>query len=348
MAAETHAVAAGPADAAAAGGWKRHGASAASLAVSAALLFGLYRSLDVRLTADALLKSDPLWLVVSVGLIVPITVLRALRFLWVAPPGALPGLAEATRLTLAASALNVFVPLKAGDLIKSYFVARRSPTSAGAALAVIVYERVSDLFGLLFWCLLGWVAAGSSLPRGWSVAIVPLLVLEAAFGTLLVSMRAATAWKAITARVLPGTGRLRKLRGLADGWPDLLAILRGRRRWILLFSLVLWLVHLFQIWLFTVTLSAPVPFAACLTLAAIALLAGQFPLTVAGLGARDVALVVVMAPYMTPETAAALAVLVSTRNLLPPLLGLPVMRPYLASVVQEARRWQRQARDASV
>jgi len=327
-------------------GWKRHGARALSIGLSAALLVALYRNLDVRLVGDALLKSNPLLLIVSVALIVPITVLRALRFMWVAPPGALPGLGEATRLTLAASALNVFIPLKAGDLIKSYFVARRTSTPAGVAVAIIVYERISDLFGLLFWCLLGWTATRGELPGAWTVAIVPLFVLELLFATLLVSMRAATTWKAITARVLPSRGLWLKLRRLADGWPDLLAILQGRRRWIFLFSLALWLAHLSQIWLFTVTLSAPVPFLACLGIAAIALLAGQLPLTVAGLGTRDIALVVVMAPYMTPETAAALGVLVSTRNLLPPLLGLPVMRPYLVSIVDEARRWQRQASEA--
>jgi glycosyltransferase 2 family protein len=342
MTVETRPAAASPADTAGSGGVRRHGARAVSVAVSAALLFAVYRSLDLRVIGVALLKSDPVWLAVSVGLIVPITVLRALRFLWVAPPGALPGLAEATRLTLAASALNVFLPLKAGDLIKSYFVARRSQTSAGAAVAVIVYERVCDLFGLLFWCLLGWVAARSMLSRTWAVAIVPLLLLETAFAMFLVSARAAAAWKAITARVLPITGGWRKVRGLVDGWPDLLAILRGRRRRILLCTLALWLAHLCQIWLFTVTLSAPVPFAACLSLAAVALLAGQVPMTIAGLGARDVAVVVLMAPFMAPETAAALAVLISTRNLLPPLIGLPIMRPYLASVVDEARRWQRQ------
>jgi hypothetical protein len=53
-----------------------------------------------------------------------------------------------------------------------------------------------------------------------------------------------------------------------------------------------------------------------------------------------------MAPYMTAETAAALAVLVSTRNLLPPLIGLPVMRPYLTSVLDEARRWRARAGEA--
>jgi hypothetical protein len=37
-----------------------------------------------------------------------------------------------------------------------------------------------------------------------------------------------------------------------------------------------------------------------------------------------------------------MGVLVSTRNFLPPLMGLPVMRPYLSSVVDEARRWRKQ------
>jgi glycosyltransferase 2 family protein len=318
---------------------------ALSVAVSALLLFLLYRSLDVRLIATVLLKGHMVWLAISVGLIVPITFLRALRFLWVAPSGTLPGVGEAMRLTLAASALNVFMPLKAGDLVKSYFVARRG-TPAGTAVALIVYERVCDLFGLLFWCLAGWAMARHALPSGWSLAVGPLILLETFFAAVLVSMRAAAIWKFVTAHVLPGTGVWAKLRAFADGWPDLLTVLRGRRRWILLFSLVLWLSHLIQIWLFTVALAAPVPFTACLSLAAVALLAGQLPLTIAGLGTRDVALVVLMTPYMTPETAAALGLLMSTRNILPPLLGLPVMRPYLSSVVDEARRWQRQASQA--
>ena len=45
-------------------------------------------------------------------------------------------------------------------------------------------------------------------------------------------------------RVIPD-GRLRKLRQLAVGWPDLLEVLRSRRKWIVPFSLLLWLAHLF-------------------------------------------------------------------------------------------------------
>ena len=128
-------------------------------------------------------------------------------------------------------------------------------------------------------------------------------------------------------RALPRR-RLRKLRALADGWPDLLAVLRGRRRWIVSFSIGLWLVHLFQMWMFTVALSVPVPTTVFVSLVAVALMAGQLPFTIAGLGARDVALVVLLSPYMAPESAAALGVLVATRNLLPPLIGLPMMGRY--------------------
>ena len=79
-------------------------------------------------------------------------------------------------------------------------------------------------------------------------------------------------------RLIPD-GKLRKLRQLAVGWPDLLEVLRRRRQWIVPFSLLLWLAHLFQIWLFTVALSLHVPFAVCASLSAIALMAGQLPLT---------------------------------------------------------------------
>ena len=48
------------------GVWRRRGATLAGIVVSGALLLVLYRSLDMRLVGEALLRSDPWWLVVSV------------------------------------------------------------------------------------------------------------------------------------------------------------------------------------------------------------------------------------------------------------------------------------------
>ena len=329
-----------PSDPRANGGWRRLVGSLVSVGVSAALLIALYRSLDIRLVGQTLVGADPVWLVFSVGLILPITVLRAVRFFWVAPPGALPGVGEALRLTLAAAALNVFLPAKSGDLIKSYFVAKRSETSAGVSIAIIVYERLCDLFALVSWCLVGWLVGRPRVPGLPGFFWVLLTALGAVCAVLISSARVALYGRALMARAFPHR-RLKRLRKIAQGWPDLLLMLRGRRRWIVAYSLFLWLMHLVQIWLFTVTLAVDVPFTVCASLAAVALMAGQLPLTVAGLGTRDVALVLLLAQYVAPEPAAAMGVLISTRNFLPPLLGLPVMWRYLSSAVDDARRWRR-------
>jgi uncharacterized membrane protein YbhN (UPF0104 family) len=320
-------------------GWKRPGASLVSIAVSGALLTAVYRSMDVRLVGEALMQAHPVWLVVSIALILPITYLRAVRFFWVAPAGALPGVAEALRLTLVAAALNVFLPAKTGDLIKSYFVSKRGELSPGVAVAIVVYERLCDLFGLIAWCLLGWIVGRPQTPGLPATFWWLLGAVGAVSGVLISSERVAAVCPFVAARLFPHR-RLRGLRDLADGWPDLLRALKGRRRQIVLFSLMLWLAHLFQIWMFTVALSMPVPFAVCASLSAIVLMAGQLPLTFAGLGTRDLALVVLLSGYMAPELAAAMGVLIVTRNLLPPLIGAPMMRPYLSSVVTDARHWR--------
>jgi uncharacterized protein (TIRG00374 family) len=319
-------------------------AGLASLLISAGLLIGLYRTLDFHLVVDVLRHANPVWLAISIAMIVPITVLRAIRFYAVAPRGTLPGVNEALRLTLVATTLNVFLPSKAGDLIKSYFVAKRGGVSAGVAVSVIVYERLCDVFGLLFWCIAGWMIA-RPVVRGVPAAIWPMLgALGVLCGVLILSQHAAA-----VVRMVAQAFRHRALRGvkaLIEGWPDLLHVMQGRRRWVTLFSVLLWLVHLVQIWMFTVALSVPIPFTVCASLSAVALMAGQVPLTVAGLGARDVALVVLMEGYMTPETAAAMAILIATRGLLPPLAAVPILRPYLSTIVEEARGWRAQVEPA--
>lgn len=315
-------------------------ATLVGVAASATLLVLLYRSMDVRQIWRALLGADPYWVVVSIGLILPITVLRALRFYVVAPPGAVAGPGDALRLTLVASALNVVLPAKTGDLIKSYFVAQRSATPAGVAVSIVVYERLCDVFALIVWCLAGWLVGRPQVPGLPSWFWWLLAALGAACGLLISSERAAALWHRVAVRTLPWR-KLRRVRDMAAGWPQLLQALRGRRRRIVGFSLFLWLAHLFQIWLFTVALSVDVTFTVCASLSAVALMAGQLPLTFAGIGTRDLALVVLLSRYAAPESAAAMGILIATRGLVPPLVGMPLMWPFLSSVVDDARRWLR-------
>ena len=62
-------------------------------------------------------------------------------------------------------------------------------------------------------------------------------------GLLVTSEPAAVVLRAVLGRLLP-EGRLARVHDLADGWPALLAVLRGRRRYIVSLWLLLWSVHL--------------------------------------------------------------------------------------------------------
>jgi uncharacterized protein (TIRG00374 family) len=98
-------------------------------------------------------------------------------------------------------------------------------------------------------------------------------------------------------------------------------------------SVFIWFLHLLQIWMFIIALKAWAPFIANLALSPLAILAGLLPLTFAGVGTRDAALVVCYAPYFDSATAAALGILCTGRYLLPALGGLP----FAATYIQRAR-----------
>ena len=322
-------------------GKRRRTAVPLGIVVSAVLLIALHSRLD-RQAVLADLKSANLWmLAAAAGMAVPINALIAIRFYWVAPSGSLPGYLEAVRLTLVTKAFNMFLPSKAGDLVKSYFVAKRGHVSAGVALSIVVYERLCDLFGLSSWCLLGWLVSPppvAVLPSSsWTLlaaVAIPCLVLIA-------SERSAERLVGLIHALLPWRN-LERLRRLAEGWPDLHRAIRGRRRWIALVSMALWLANMTQLWMLTVALSAPVPFTEGLAIFAFAVIAGQLPLTFAGLGARDVALVVLLSQYMSAETAAAVGLLNALAGFIPVMVAGPLLRPYLAIAAGEAARWRQQ------
>jgi uncharacterized protein (TIRG00374 family) len=324
--------------------WRNNRAGVLGVIVSAALFAALYSRLDLRAIGAVFRSADPWWLFASTSAIVPITLILAWRFYLAAPPGSLPGYAEAVRLTLVATAFNLFLPSKAGDVTKSYFVAKRGVVPKSVALSIVVYERLCDVVGLVAWCLVGWLlspAARANIPTAGRL----FLVLVGAMCLVLISSERSAGWL-LTAlhRVMPSR-RLQRVRDLAAGWPALHAALRGRRRWIALVSIGLWLGHLTQMWMFTLAVSPGIPMSTGLGLFALSVLAGQLPLTFAGFGARDMALVVLLSGrgHMAPEAAAAIGLLSATRGILPALAALPILRPYLAIVAGEAARWRQRS-----
>lgn len=311
------------------------------VAVSLAILWFLYRKLDLRAILEVLSTSSPMWVLISVGMIIPITLANAFRFRWASTCDRSLSYFDSVAATVIAIAMNLFLPAKLGDLTKSHYLCKTHQVRTGVAVSVIVFERLCDALAVASWCLLAWISGfGGEKLDSFVAPAAGLWCLSALFlfsGSL--AARGLTWLQSF--RFFSGR---EKLQSLAQGWPDLHRELGSQVKWIVLFSLGLWFLHLTQIWMFTLAVKASVPFAAGIALSPIVLLCSLVPLTLGGIGPRDAATIYLFAAYMAPEPAAAVGLLTISRSLLPSLTAIPFLRRYLRAIFPEPSATQRASR----
>ncbi|NEO28706.1 MAG: UPF0104 family protein, partial [Kamptonema sp. SIO4C4] len=109
-----------------------------SIAVSVALLAIIYSKIDFQALINVFRNSDLLWMVISLGMVVPITLFTSWRLQQLMPHNTRLGFGEANRLILAASSLNMVLPSKMGDIAKAYFMRQRGHLSGSLSLSLVV------------------------------------------------------------------------------------------------------------------------------------------------------------------------------------------------------------------
>ena len=244
-------------------------------------------------------NSDRLWMPVSLAMVVPLTLFTSWRLQQLMPrPGQL-SFGEANRLILVASVLNLVLPSKMGDIAKAYFMRDRGGMSGSLALSLVVFEKSCDMLSLLLWCVFGlaWCALDPSIyPHKDALFWIMARACSGCscsgrcFWVLRGSRISFSAWQRRSRRAR----RARSLPKLSDSWGEMHAYFwksKSRLAKVTLTSIFIWFLHLLQIWLFILALKAWAPFLANLALSPLAILAGLLPLTFAGVGTRDAALV---------------------------------------------------------
>ncbi len=315
-----------------------------SLIVSLGILALIYWRLSRHGQLDQLLhifaSCDRLWMVISLAMVVPLTLFTSRRLQQLMPRPGLLGFGEANRLILVASVLNLVLPSKMGDIAKAYFMRDRGHFEGSLALSLVVFEKACDMLSLLLWCVFGlvWCVADPTIypAKGalfWimGAGVVGLL----AAGLLLLGSEAfAQFFFGLAQRFAPAKlGQ--KVAKLSGSWKEMHAYFwssPGRLARVASMSIFIWFLHLLQIWMFILALRAWVPFLANLALSPLGILAGLLPLTFAGVGTRDAALVLFYAPFFNEPTAAALGILCTARYVLPALGGMPFASRYLQAL----------------
>ena len=302
-----------------------------ALALSLLLLAAIYYKIDPRRFLSVFRTCDFGYLALSLSLVIPLTLLTAWRLQILAPASTGLGFAECNRLILVASVLNLVLPSKMGDVAKAYFM-KNERVSSSLTLALVVFEKSADLLSLLFWCAFGLVLYPVKDFAFWLVTAA--IVFGCCTGlAVLFSAKVAGFFFSLGTTVIPGLTS--KLKRLEASWRELQEFLHSHPRRaaeVASLSIFLWFLHLVQIWLFILALRAFVPFTTNLGLAPLALLAGLLPLTFAGIGTRDAALIFLYRPYFDPPVAAALGLLCTARYFIPALAGLIPLPRYLGKL----------------
>ena len=304
-----------------------------SLLVSLGILAVIYWKIDLTRMEPVFRACDLPLLVLSLSLVVPLNLLTAWRLDQLMPGGTRLGFGESNRLILVASVLNLVLPSKMGDLAKAWFIKERGHTSASLAFALVVFEKTCDMLSLLLWCAFGLLLYPQKDALFWIMTACVTGGLVAGLALLGSPALAELAFRT-GARLAPARARA-KLEQLRLAWREMHDCFwcdRARLARVSMTSVSIWFLHLLQIWMFILALRAHTPFLANLALAPLAILAGLLPLTLAGIGTRDAALILFYQPYLNAPTAAALGILCTMRYVLPALGGLPFVSRYLPSL----------------
>jgi len=219
---------------------------------------------------------------------------------------------------------NLFLPgLVSGGVIRWYRLSRDNRMRA-QALAVIVMNRLLNIFILLLLGLLGWLVEGNHeqtrLVAGFLAAC--LLVLTTSFLVLSNRRLAASVRGRLTDNAVRWPFMRDKLRKLLDAAGEYRQIPVSGRLKLILYVVGWHLVILFSTWVFCMALNIAVPFSAVAWMRAIITLATLMPLSISGFGVREGGWIYFMGLYgVLPADAFVLSVLTFSRSLFQAVIG---------------------------
>ncbi len=126
------------------------------LAFSVALLALFFWQVDLSETADALKSANYLWFIPGIAIYFIAVYFRTARWGFLLSPMKKVPSKRLYPIVVIGYMANNLLPLRLGELVRSYYVGEKEGVSKTAALATIIIERVFDGIGLLIIALFVW------------------------------------------------------------------------------------------------------------------------------------------------------------------------------------------------
>lgn len=221
-----------------------------TIAITGGCLWLAMRGVPLGDVMEAMERADlTLLLVLSIPSYIAAVWVRALRWRYLTESIAPMPRATLFRAMAIGFTVNNLLPLRIGEIVRSWYLARETGTSATSVLGSVAVERVIDIVVLLVLAMIGLLVAGTDSDEGGLLAQGALLLLPVAVAPLagLIALRVKPEFVyrmvRFFAQPLPqrvGEGVESVLRRFADG----LGSLRGGTHlfWIVLHSITIWMI----------------------------------------------------------------------------------------------------------
>ncbi len=312
-----------------------------ALAITVALVGIILFSVDRAQLARTLLATNLAWFGVALLFFIPQILAISHRWRLMVSNLTPVSLGECVRLVLASQSMNLVLPAKMGDLSKAYFLKRTGALDLARGAQVVVMEKMLDVAALCVWMLLGlWVALARRTAVGFGPALYPLAAACAGVGFAAIAVVAVAYFipperfplYGRTLAFLARRPRLAKIHRFLSASPQVMALLRRGKAGpatIIAWSLVIWLLHLAQIWVFFISLHAIVPAEAMVAFVPLAIFIGLLPFSIAGIGTRDAAVILLFSAWHPASVMAGVGFFLTLRYIIPASAGLPFLHRYM-------------------
>jgi len=306
-----------------------------ALGVTVLIFVLIFKNIDIRAFQAAFLNINWSYLSLALGYFFVYPIVGIERWRWMIRLKHPMTFREALKIYYIGETLNVALPSKAGDLSKGYFLKKAGITSFTYGMTSVVFEKLLDLMALGFSFLIGFIFFRSE-----AVVYPKFLLVIGLFFLLFAGFLSLDRIRCIRA-VLYRTKRKKLLRKCIEITGFIRMIKHTHRSFFLLsliaVSILFWMGHLLQIFLFFRAANMDVSYSQVLFLVPIALIVAAIPVTIGGLGTRDLTLIGLFSSIAPRETILVGSLLVSLRYFIPAGIGLFFIKDAVGYIRSEQR-----------
>jgi uncharacterized protein (TIRG00374 family) len=242
------------------------------LFISALFLYIAFHDVDLALLLHSIKSTSIPLTILVVALTICFYLIRALRWFYLLKPIKRIGLPSLFTSTVIGFAANFVLPFRLGELIRANQIGRMESISRSSSFATIVIERLFDSFTILLILLFvilyidfpgEWESMGRAL-RTAGFGLVSVLILLILL--LIVLKEKSEAFIEIVNRLLfflPSGAKQRALHSIRDFSSGLVVVKNPSQLVAIMFySLCLWCLTVFQIYIFGISMGVSLPFLA--------------------------------------------------------------------------------------